>query len=281
MVGNCFGGVKYFVAFVSPTFERLGPFFWTEWKGEMMQFQLMEHLTFDLDVADFVMINFHGPYLHPFNFLVMNFINDFLLALTQFLEMMRKEEFSVLHFGRIRLCLMTIFSSSFHMLQAFLNLVWNSFLWILAFHIYHVILCGKVPLIIVSGVIRQCRLLLARKSVFDGNDPSACTGMGFSSSCMVVFLSDVLKNEDWHEWFYFLFSLYIMESITCLMCLNKQMFLTFHLVVAQFWTSCFAFGLQILKSAMCLWMGIIMGITFFRQLLQDIMELSITAFVYC
>ena len=282
VVGNCFGGVKYFVAFVSPTFERLGPFFWTEWKGEMMQFQFMEHLTFDLDVADFVMINFQDLYLHPFNFLVMNFIYDFAKVVTQILRMMRKEEFSVLHFERIRLCFMTIFFSSFHILQAFLYLVWNSFLWILAFHICHVILCGKVPLIIVPGVIGICRFLRARKSVFDGKDPSACSGMRFSSYCMVIFLSDVLKLEDWHRWFYFLFLLYILESITYLILyLTRQMFLIIHLIITHLWTSCFAFGLRILKSAMCLWMGIIMGITFFRQLLQDIMELSITAFVYC
>ena len=194
--------------------------------------------------------------------------------------MMRKQEFSVLHFGRIRLCLMTMFSSSFHMLQAFLNLVWNSLLWILAFHIYHVILCGNVPLMIVPGVIRICRLLLARKSVFDGDDPSTCTGMGFSSYCMVIFLSDVLKIEDWHRWFYFLFLLYIWESITYLIIyLTRQMFLIIHLIITHLWTSCFAFGLQILKSAMCLWMGIIMGITFFRQSLQNIMGLSITACV--
>ena len=174
---------------------------------------------------------------------------------------------------------MTIFFSSFHMLQAFLNLVWNSFLWILAFHIYHVILCGKVPLIIVPGVFRICRLWLARKGVFDGKDPSACNGMRFSSSGMVVFLSDGLKFEDWHEWFYFLFSLYIFESIiylTC--CLTIQMFLIFHLLIAQLWTFCVAFELPILKSTMCLWMGIFMRENLFRQLLQEFMGLSITAY---
>ena len=155
-------------------------------------------------------------------------------------------------------------------------------LWILAFHIYHVILCGNVPLILVPGVIRICWLWLTRKGVFDGNDPSACSGMRCSSYCMVIFLSDVLKLGDWHRWFYFLFLLYILESITYLILyLIRQMFLIVHLIITHLWTSCFAFGLQILKSAMCLWMGIIMGITFFRQLLQDIMELSVTAFVYC
>ena len=159
---------------------------------------------------------------------------------------------------------MTIFSSSFHMLQAFLNLVWNSFLWILAFHIYHVILCGNVPLIIVPGVIRICRLWLARKGVFDGKDPSACSGMRCSSYCMVIFLSDVLKLEDWHRWFYFLFLLYILESITYLILyLTRQMFLIIHLIITHLGASCLAFVLQILKSALCLWMGIFMGIYLF------------------
>ena len=93
----------------------------------MRQFQLMEHGAFDLDVADVVMTNFDGLCLHPFNFLVMNFVYDFAKVVTQILRMMRKGEFSVLHFERIRLCLMTIFFGSFHMLQAFQNLVWDSF----------------------------------------------------------------------------------------------------------------------------------------------------------
>ena len=90
VAGNCFGGVKYFVVFVSPTVERLCPFFWMGWEGVMMQFQLMEHGTVDLDMADFVMNKFDCLYLHPFNFLVMNFIYDFSIALTQILRMMRK-----------------------------------------------------------------------------------------------------------------------------------------------------------------------------------------------
>ena len=236
----------------------------------------------DLDMADFVMNKFDCLYLHPFNFLVMNFIYDFAKVVTQILRMMRKEEFSVLHFERIRLCLMTIFFSSFHMLQAFLNLVWNSFLWILAFHSYHVILCGKVPLIIVPGVIRICGLLLAWKGVFDGIDPSACYGMRFSSSGIVIFLSDVLKIEDWHRWFYFLFLLYIWESITYLIIyLTRQMFLIIHLIITHLGASCLAFELQILKSALCLWMGIFMGINLFRQWLQEIMGLSISAMKHC
>ena len=177
---------------------------------------------------------------------------------------------------------MTIFFSSFHMLQAFLNLVWNSFLWILAFHIHHVILCGKVPLIFVSGVFRQCRLLLSRKSVFDGYDPSACAGMEFSSSCMVLCLYDILRFGDWHKWFYFLFSMYIFESISYLIIyLTRQMFLMIHLIIPHLWTSCLAFELLILKSALCLWMGIFMGINLFRQWLQEIMGLSISAMKHC
>ena len=127
MGGHCIGGVQYFVVFVSPTLERLCPFFWTECGGEMMQFHLMERGTFVWDVADFVMNKFDCLYLHPFNFLVMNFVYDFAKVVTQILRMMRKGEFSVLHFERIRLCLMTIFFGSFHMLQAFQNLVWDSF----------------------------------------------------------------------------------------------------------------------------------------------------------
>ena len=177
---------------------------------------------------------------------------------------------------------MTFFFSSFHILQAFLYLVWNSFLWILAFHICHVILCGKVPLIIVPGVFRICRLWLARKGVFDGKDPSACSGMRFSSYCMVIFLSDVLKLEDWHRWFYFLFLLYILESVSYLIIyLTRQMFLIIHLIIPHLWTSCLAFELLILKSALWLWMGIFMGRNLFRQWLQEIMGLSITAYEYC
>ena len=81
VVGHCIGGVKYVVAIISPTFERLFCFFGTEWEGGMRQFQLMEHGAFDLDVADVVMTNFDGLCLHPFNFLVMNFIYDFSIAL--------------------------------------------------------------------------------------------------------------------------------------------------------------------------------------------------------
>ena len=42
-----------------------------------MQFQLMEHGAFDLDVADFVMTNFDGLCLHRFNFLIIDFLYDF------------------------------------------------------------------------------------------------------------------------------------------------------------------------------------------------------------
>ena len=162
----------------------------------------------------------------------------------------------------------------------------------LAFHIYHVTLCGKVPLIIMPGVLRQYRILLDRKSDFDGNYFSAGSGTwrnvldpfdswGFPNSLLVALLSDLLKFEDWHGWFYFLSSLYILESITYLMfCLTIQMFLIFHLIIAYLWT-CFAFGLQIVKSAMCLWMGIFIMENFFQQLLQDFMGLSITAFEHC
>ena len=83
-------------------------------------------------------------------------------------------------------------------------------------------------------------------------------------------------------WFYFLFSLYIFESVMYLMCcLTIQMFLIIHLCITHLWTSCLAFELQILKSAMCLWMGIFMGKNLFRQLLQNIMGLSISAIEHC
>ena len=154
--------MKYFVALISPTFERRCQSFGTAWEGGVRQFQLMEHGAFDLDVADVVMADFDGLCLHPFSFLVRNFIYDFSIALTQILRMMGKEYFSMLHFYRICYCFMTNFSGIFHMLLAFQILVWNSLLWILAFHIYHVILCGKVPLVIIPGVLRQYRLLLSR-----------------------------------------------------------------------------------------------------------------------
>ena len=116
----------------------------------------------------------------------------------------------------------------------------------------------------------------------DGNDLSVCIGMRFSSWGMVVFIADVLIFEDWHKWFYFLVSLYIFESIMYLMCcLTIQMFLIIHLSITHLWTSCLAFELQILKSALCLWMGIFMGINLFRQWLQEIMGLSISAMEHC
>ena len=119
-------------------------------------------------------------------------------------------------------------------------------------------LCGKIPLIIVPGVVRQYRLLLTRKGDFDGKGSSACTGRGFSSSFMVALLSGVLKFEDWHEWFYFLSLLYILESIKYLMfCLTIQMFLLFHLIIAHLLPCSIAIGLEN-GQAMCLWMGIIM-----------------------
>ena len=227
------------------------------------------------------------------NFLIMKFIYCFSIALTQILRMMGKEAFSVLHFYRICFCLMTNFSGSFHMLLAFQNLVWSSLLWILAFHIYYVILCGKVPLIFVPCILRQYKIFLDRKGDFEGNYFSAGSGTWknvldpfdsweFPNSFMVALLSDLLKFEDWHEWLYFLFSLYIFESIiylTC--CLTIQMFLIFHLLVAQLWTFYVAVELQILKSTMCLWMGIFMRESLFRQWLQEIMGLSISAMEHC
>ena len=98
--------------------------------------------------------------------------------------------------------------------------------------------------LLLSGVLRQYRILLDRKGDFEGNYFSAGSGIWrdvldpfdsweFPNSFMVALLSDLLKFEDRHGWFYFLSSLYILESITYLMfCLNIKMFLLFHLIIA-------------------------------------------------